>query len=410
MTASHKKEVALIFQRILLIFLIGYCLILALVFNFTNASYQQFVYLADSFLHGKLYFLEVPGSWADVVSFEGKLYWHLAPFPALLLAPFSLFWGTDFLQGYVNFLLTILNLYLLYLIALRLGIKEKIDALWLAVGYVFGTVYLGVVFASDAWRFAQVIATSLLLLVILEYLGKKRFLLIGLLAAFAFASRFNLLLVLSFFFLGILFEKESWQRKLVYSFKLVLPILIVGILLLLYNYARFKDPFQTGYYLSTFNALHAKELRIALQSTGKSLFSLTYLPTNLYYYLLKGPYPVLQTTDSYLLAPPFATFTAPGMRLGREFSNAFIPSMIFLFSLLANTKEPIVRQSWLAIFLVLIPLLFYFAPQQRYILDIMPFLFVLLVRAIAPTVPSPIKVLILLSFFLNFYLYVISLA
>jgi hypothetical protein len=54
---------------------------------------QQFSYLALSFLQGKTYFVAAPGNWADTVAFEGRHYWPLGPFPAVILMPFV--WTTQ---------------------------------------------------------------------------------------------------------------------------------------------------------------------------------------------------------------------------------------------------------------------------------------------------------------------------
>lgn len=328
----------------------------------------------------------------------------MGPFPAILLMPFVLFWGTDFLQGYVGFFLTVLNFYLLYTIALRLGIKEKINALWLSFGYIFGTMYLGIALASDAWRFSQVIATSLLLLAISEYLGKKRFWLMGLLMALAVATRANLLLGLPFFVLGIFFDRKRWKERVRLLRQILLPVILAGLLLMSYNYVRFGTVFENGYSLSPYMNSRigfTDSQRIALEYGKGKLLSPTYMPTNLYYYFLKGPEPILLTPESYILIAPFATTRI--LWGNKEFNNILIAAPFFLFAFLAKTKEEMVRQSWFAAGIIFLVLLFYYVPQRRYLLDVTPFLFIPLIRALGLTIPFPVKLSIVISFSVNLY-------
>ncbi|MBI3335174.1 MAG: hypothetical protein HY001_01610 [Candidatus Portnoybacteria bacterium] len=399
MIAFDKKELTLIFQRTLLVFFIGYCFIPVLVFNFTNTSNQQFVYLADSFLHGQTHFRELPGSYRDLIWQEGKFYWHLGPFPAVLLMPFVIFWGTTFLQGYVQFFLTLLNFYLLYRIALILGMKKKIHALWLGFGYIFATMYLPAALLSDSWRFAQVVATSLLLFAILEYITKRRFWLIGIVLAFLIATRFHLVLALAFFIVGILTEKAQWKEKLTASFHLMAPVIVMGVILLFYNYVRFDDIFETGYrYVPSGNVRFGLErhMEIAFQYSGEKLFSLLYLPTNIYYYILQAPSPILLNPQSHILIPPYLIVN------GQESYGILISAPLFLFALMASTKEKLVRQSWIAAGLIFMLLLLHYVANLRYLLDLAPFLFVILVRTLAPTLHFPIKILMIAT--LIFYL------
>lgn len=75
------------------------CLLFAVVFGFnlTVSVDQQFSYLAESFLQGKTYFLASPAFGYDTVFFQGKYYWPLGPFPAVLLP--TLCAGVSFLRS-----------------------------------------------------------------------------------------------------------------------------------------------------------------------------------------------------------------------------------------------------------------------------------------------------------------------
>ena len=395
-------------EKVLLVSLVFFCFLATFTYNTKTTDHQQFVYLADAFLHGQLHFRELPGSYTDLSWYQGKFYMASGPFPVIILTPFVFLWGTNFLQGYIHFLLTALNFYLLFTIALRLGIKRKIDALWLAFAYLFGTMYLGVALTANSLRFAQVIATSLLLLAILEYLGKKRFWLIGVLMALAVATRLNLILGLSFFALGILYATKSRRGRFVSFSHLCAPVFVAGVFLLWYNYARFGNIFDNGYLSSilTDSLIGISDApRKALVYSNYRLLSPAFIPTNLYYYFLKGPEAVLSgSTDSYLITPPFLRPDVFGLWQTNEYTSAIISAPIFFFTLLANAKEAVVRQGWLAALLLFSFLLLLFTPTQRYFLDLTPFLFVILLRALAPKISFPLKIFIVFSFLLNFLL------
>src|SRR6266850_1026830 len=95
------------------------CLLFAVVvcFNLTVSADQQFSYLAESFLQGKTYFLASSTFGHDTAFFQGKYYWPLGPFPAVLLLPFVLVFRSFslfFFQGYLQVFLVLGVFYLFF--------------------------------------------------------------------------------------------------------------------------------------------------------------------------------------------------------------------------------------------------------------------------------------------------------
>src|SRR3989304_6806962 len=126
MTAYLKK---IKFIYVLLFVFLG----LAFYFNSTTLGEQQFTYLAQSFLHGKTYFLTMPGSWADTVNFQGHYYWPQGFFPAVLLMPLVLIFnqfGIFFYQGFMSFFLGLLIIFLIIKIAQKLSYSKEDSVYW----------------------------------------------------------------------------------------------------------------------------------------------------------------------------------------------------------------------------------------------------------------------------------------
>jgi len=157
-TPSKKEEIIQkLFLWFFLLMVVAYVLS-SIVLN------QQFSLLADSFLKGKLYFSTPPDNKIDLVLKDGKFFWHLSPFPAVLLMPFafitSLF-GTIFPQNLAHLALVIGTYFLIFKIALDYKFSLK-AAYYMAFGFCFASVYLYVAFTPESWYFSHAVAVFFL--------------------------------------------------------------------------------------------------------------------------------------------------------------------------------------------------------------------------------------------------------
>lgn len=376
-------------------------------FNFSMRGEQQFSFLAHSFLHGKTYFLERPGTWEDVVSYNGYYYWHMGPFPAVLLMPFVYIFSllnTFFFQGYLQFFITLGIFYLCFKIAGKIGFKSW-DSLFLAFAFCFASVYQLIAFLPWSWYFVQAITVVLVLLAIFEYLGKRRYWLIGILFALILMSRFTAGIGILFFIAGILINKKyALKDKFRYVIILLIPSIIAGLLLLGYNHVRFGNIFENGYLLSN-NATMTSAQRYEMLNYG--LFQLRNIPTNIYYYFIKTLDPVLVNFKSlwgntYVLRPPFVKVSYPG-------TSFFVVSPIFLYIFRTRIKEKVVKLSIIPSLVILFFLLTYYWPGwrqvgPRYMLDLMPFLYIILLYSFKNFKLSLFaKIIIFVSAILNLY-------
>ncbi len=269
-------------------------------FNNSSFSVGQYGDLAQSFLSGSLHFsADAP---YDAVLYEGRAYWPLGPFPAVILMPFVAVAGTfhTTLPGnYTNVAGIAIILALIWSLARRLGYSSE-DSLYWAGAFVFGSMCIGIVMLGGSWHYAHMVAVLLSFAALVEYTGKRRYWLIGLFVALLLLTRSTAALIVCFFVLDILFGTTAGQssgrvRKLV---QLGAPILAGLAVFCLYNYARFHTLLDQGYRYQTLiypPLIKAREY---------GLFSLQHLPGNLYYAFLSAPMPVFKDGVSHVLRFP----------------------------------------------------------------------------------------------------------
>jgi hypothetical protein len=357
------------------------------------ARTEQFVYLAKSFLDGHLYFTVFPGRWDDTTYYLGHHYWPLGPLPAIILMPFVRIFGLAMRQAYLLFLLNLLNLHLLCRIARRITGNSG-SSWWLSFAYMFSTAYLFVALAPFSWYFAQVVATSCLLLALKEYLYGKRWWIIGLYTALGVATRITLLGAGVFFVFSIMLSEETKSRKTAHSLQLFLPVVAALLALLLYNFLRFGNPLEFGY------ALQLLPVEQAANRTY-GLWSFVHFPANLYYFLLKGPEGVF-LPGTKILTYPFLHPNSWGMSI-------LFTSPILLWIFKAPWEETIVRLSALTSLLIFFVLMGYYgigADQYgyRYALDFYPFLFLMLAYSSKTKFSFSMKMMTIVSFLFNWWL------
>jgi hypothetical protein len=359
---------------------------------------QQFVYLAQSFLRGHLYFVEAPSDlddasvWDDTSVYAGEHYWALGPLPAVLLMP-AVAAGWKVPQGYVLFVLNLLNLFILYRIALKIT-NSPSTSLWLSFAYIFSTAYLYIALTPWSWYFAQAVATLFLLLALHEFFYRKRAWLMGLYLALAVATRVNLVLAGLFFVGAILLEPGQFRGKVSALGQLLLPIIVSLSLLLIYNYLRFGNIFEFGYGYQ----LAANERAV---NREHGLWGFVHFPANLYYFLFKGPEAVF-LPGSKILTYPFLQSDIWGMSI-------LFTSPILLWGLRAPVRQKVIYLAIATSLILLFLILGYcgIGVRQygyRYALDFYPFLFLMLAYVCRERLTLPMQAVIIVSFLFNTYL------
>lgn len=388
--------------RLRIVLLIVFFFGLVLWHNATQQGAQHFTILAEGFLQGRLDLPrldEVFGT-DDLFFYQGRVYWVNFPFPSVVLVPFVFLFsklGLIFYQGYLQFFLTIGVFALSYALAKK-HLFTHIDSLFLAFAMCFSSNYAFVAFFTDSWFFSQPFTVIFSLLALYEWMTKKRFLLIGLYCACVFTTRPTAGLGISFFILDIFFSKKEIQQKIITFLQLMFPVIISGLLLLTYNQTRFGSVWETGYAEANIQP----EYQVIMRKRH-GIFKFENIPTNIYWNLLAPPDPIFEN-DTHHLVPPFLQANPLGM-------SFFIMSPLFLL-IFATLKKGMHKTQillWIGSGAILLSLWMwystgYFQIGARYLLDLIPFWFLLLLSAFPkPVLSFQHKTIIILGAFLNLF-------
>ncbi len=358
-----------------------------------NNPYQHFTIQATSFLNGKLdlsinKFLNNE----DFVIYNGKYYWHQGPFPSILLLPFIFLFGPSFNQSMMQLFLVPILLLILYKLA-RIKQFSKNSSLYLIAVFIFGSPMIGLIGNSHTAEFAQTVTTTFLSLLLLEYLTRKRPIILGLLNGIILTTRptagFIILLILF-----RLLRSKNHRLKNVVLF--TSPVVIAILFLLFFNFFRFGNALNNGYTINNLNPILT-----GFRQSG--IFNIINLPGNFFFYFLAPPF--LKINQNHLLIYPFIIYSPWGL-------SFFIVAPFFIYALKAIKISQNLPRELLAICgITMLVLLTYFASGwiefgPRYTVDFLPLLYLCLLYSIqSPNLTKFQKILILFSSFLNMYLY-----
>jgi hypothetical protein len=364
-----------------------------------DARRPDFFYLADAFLHGRTW-LDRALSQYDVVVVGARVYVPFAPFPAFVLAPLVALvgpMGAATVEPAVNSLLAVAGLALLWRLSGRLGVASLADRAWLLALFGFSTATWWVTMRGGVWHTGQLVASILTFAALLEAFGRRRPLVMGLLAGAGFSTRATLLAALPYWgwrslpedvrarlpnglpgATGVIARRAAWLG-LAFA-----PALAFA---LWYNAVRFGNPLESGYGLAALWPF--LEARREL-----GVFSLAHLGMNLEYFL----WHLGQST------PDFPWFRPDGLGM-----SVFLTSPGLLLAARADWRKRETVALGLTALLVLIPSFLYYGGGwyqfgYRYALDAFPFVMALCALAVARHgIGRWWKVLIVIGVLVNLY-------
>ena len=335
-----------------------------------NTPFQQFSLQSQSFLQGRL---DIPPQSIDTVLVNGKHYWPQGPFPSLVIMPFQFILGSSINQSHIQLLLLAVLALLLFKLA-KLKHYHAIDSLYFVIAFFFGSTAIGLATDPRSWYFAQMVALVVLTALILELNTKKRPLVMGLLGGFLIATRLTSGMITVFIFYTLLENKsKSYKQKILKISLFTLPIVISIVALMVFNQIRFNNPFDTGYGINRINPVQEPLRR-------ESIFSLSHFYDNFFHYFLRMPELVIDKQEELIF--PYLTYNPWGL-------SFFLVSPFFLYSLKTlKNKSFKIRGLWLVVLLILVILLFYYAPGwtqygPRYTADFLPILYFLTLESLS---------------------------
>lgn len=135
----------------LLLFLAAWTALFALN-NGKFVQYNNYSYLADALLHGRLDTPDLP-TYLESVELGGKIYMHFAPGVAFLLVPLAAVFGAQSINyAYVGITLGALNTVLVPHILRALGVGRDVrERFWCVALVLFGTVHCFCAAVAHSW-------------------------------------------------------------------------------------------------------------------------------------------------------------------------------------------------------------------------------------------------------------------
>ncbi len=347
---------------------------------------------AHAFLHGRLDIVPGKEYVHDLAAFDGRQYCVFPPFPAALLMPLVAVCGMEHTNVVLLCLaLSILNLAVLGRILERLQI-DRAWRPWLLGAFFLGTAYwLCLVQSAEIYFYAHITAVTCILLATHEAVGRGRAWLVGLCLGAAVLSR--QLSVYSALFLGAaLFThpaKPTWQRKVTALAVFGLGLgLCIG-LYCLFNLARFGNPFDTGYqYMPLQSFLAARVERYGV-------FHTAYVPFNFIHMFLQGFHVSFAGREQLL------------PQLDRFGTSLTMASPFVFLAFWARGPRLLLAAAWASVAFTLAHLLLYYNNgfvqfnAQRFTLDFMPILILLVALGVRRSNPALVKGLIVYAVSLN---------
>ena len=322
-----------------------------------STNFDQYVRLADAFLHGRLYLVNAP-SWLELARYGEKGFVINPPAPTLFLIPWVAIWGLSTNQVIISMLVGAVAVGFFWVAATQLGWDFRFRVA-MTVLVAFGTNFWWSATEGSIWMLAHVSAVFFLMAALVETTRKNRPWLIGILVGLAGLSRLPVFLTFPFFAYTVTKgSNQQWRTTLSRLAMLGFALAVMGALYLAYNYGRFGTISDMGYYNSQVSSL---------PWFSKGSLDISYIPRHINAILFYVPVRIEE----------FPFFKPSWMGLGLFFTT---PALLYMFR--ARLNERLALAALGGLLLTSIPTLTFAVEGwaqfgYRYSLDVLPFMVLL---------------------------------
>jgi hypothetical protein len=369
--------------------------------NVRSPNVAYFDHLAQAFLDGHLYLADPPGD-SDLTLHDDRWYVPFPPLAAVLMLPWVALFGVTGTNTVVfSIIVGALNVVVVSRILEALARRRWIalgarDRWWLLLLFALGCVHWQVATEGSVWFLSHTCTVLFIGLAVWAAIAARSPWLAGIALAVALWGRPNV--VFAWVLLAGIAAQQlhdeagriDWRRLRSWGWRSLVPVAVSVAGLAAYNHARFDSPFDFGYGKQKVSAAVSGEL-------ARGQFHLHHIPRNLHV-LLMGP--------PRWYEPEFA----PSLRLpipDAHGMSVFLTTPALFYLVRAwRRREPLARGAWIAVGLLLIPLLLYYNTGwrqfgYRFSLDFIIPLLVLLAVAAGSRITWPMRALILVGVLIN---------
>lgn len=344
--------------------------------------YNNYAWLADAWLHGRLDVPDLP-AYLESVQFGGKTYVHFAPGPALLCLPFVAIYGLNgFDAAFLCRLLGAANVVLCWHVLSLRRLGNAYTRLWMTALLGFGTVHFWCASWGSSWLLGHV-STLFFLLLALCFLFQnplrlRHCFLSGLFFGLAVSCRLSALFG-GVFFAGYLLLTEKKKARALLC--LAGGAAVFGSMYMLYNAVRFGTVMDMSYSLTYLKDYHREVYDTLQQVSPEQQLSALRACAREYGGPLQAGfigfnlYSLLAMPPRFQAAFPWVIPTMAGVALT-------IVSPALLLAVLCPWKKPHALLLWITVVLTAVPFLLNYGNGQaqfgmRYAMDFTPYLFLL---------------------------------
>jgi hypothetical protein len=340
---------------------------------------NNYVRVAYAWLHGRTW-IDWPGTWMDAIHYNGHDYTIDGPVPALFMVPFVALWGNAANQTTVAILFAAVATGLAWVLMERLGVAALSTKVMLTLFFVAGTDVWWCAMLGDVWFLAHLCAVAFVLAALVELTGKCRGWVVALCAVLAAGARFPEVLAFPMFAWGLWSGAFSGRipthAERVARLRSGGAVLAASALAFIgydeLTWGTLWDIGHTEYY-------HADKWG---SPTG-SPFQISHVPYQIYSFFVRGP--TLMEWRSHVFWP-YVRPEPQGIAL--TFTS---PALVLAF--LAKTPRNAVLALWITTGLIAIPEFTYYLNGwvqfgMRHFLDMLPYVFALMVLGVRERLPK----------------------